>query len=79
MDLHTYKFLLINAIEVQDLLILLLKGIAFGFVTMLIPIYCGLKTANSNTAIPVSVLNGMVKLFIAIFLIEVLSLILQSI
>jgi len=79
MDLHTYKYILISAIEVQDLAILLFKGIAFGFVTMLIPIYCGLKTANSNTAIPISVLNGMVKLFIAIFFIEVLSLILQSI
>lgn len=78
MDLHTYKYILISAIEVQDLVILLLKGIAFGFVTMLIPIYCGLKTADSNTAIPISVLNGMVKLFIAIFFIEVISLILQS-
>ena len=79
MDLHTYKYILISAIEVQDLIILLSKGIAFGFVTMLIPIYCGLKTAKSNTAIPISVLNGMVKLFITIFFIEVLSLILQSV
>ncbi|MBU1659590.1 ABC transporter permease [bacterium] len=78
MDLHSYKNLLIDAIEVQDLVILLLKGVSFGFVTMLIPIYSGLKTANSYTAIPISVLNGMVKLFIAIFFIEVISLLLQS-
>lgn len=78
MDLHTYKTILMNAIEVKDLLVLLLKGIAFGFVTMLIPIYSGLKTTHSYTAIPISVLNGMVKLFIAIFFIEVLSLLLQS-
>jgi len=78
MDLHTYKYLLINAIEVKDIVILLLKSIAFGFVIMLIPIYSGLKTANSYTAIPISVLNGMVKLFIAIFFIEVLSLLIQS-
>jgi phospholipid/cholesterol/gamma-HCH transport system permease protein len=78
MDLHTYKYLLISAIEVQDLVILLVKGIAFGFVTMVIPIYCGLKTEHSNTAIPISVLKGMVKLFVAIFFIEVTSLILQS-
>ncbi|RLA76522.1 MAG: ABC transporter permease [Epsilonproteobacteria bacterium] len=77
MDFHTYKYLLISAIEVSDILVLLLKSIAFGFVTMLIPIYSGLKTANSYTAIPISVLNGMVKLFIAIFFIEVLSLVLQ--
>ena len=79
MDFHTYKFLLISAIEIKDVLILLFKGIAFGFVTMLIPIYSGLKTANSYTAIPISVLNGMVKLFIALFFIEVLSLLLQLI
>jgi phospholipid/cholesterol/gamma-HCH transport system permease protein len=78
MDIHTYKNLLINAITFNDLLILVAKSIAFGFVTMLIPIYSGLKTSNSYTAIPISVLNGMVKLFIAIFFIEVLSLLLQS-
>ncbi len=78
MDFHTYKFLLISAIEVKDIVILLLKSIAFGFVTMLIPIYSGLKTGKSYTAIPISVLNGMVKLFVALFFIEVLSLLLQS-
>ena len=78
MDLHTYKYILINAIEVKDLVILLLKSIAFGFAIMLIPIYSGLKTGAAYTAIPISVLNGMVKLFIAIFLIEVLSLLIQS-
>ncbi len=78
MDFHTYKFLLISAIEVKDIVVLLVKSIAFGFVTMLIPIYSGLKTGSSYTAIPISVLNGMVKLFIALFFIEVLSLLLQS-
>jgi len=74
MDFHTYKYLLTSAIEVRDVLVLLFKSIAFGFVTMLIPLYSGLKTLKSYTAIPISVLNGMVKLFIAIFSIEVLSL-----
>ncbi|MDA3909556.1 MAG: ABC transporter permease [Sulfurimonas sp.] len=78
MDFHTYKYLLINAIEVKDLVVLLLKSMAFGFVTMLIPIYSGLKTTSAYTAIPISVLNGMVKLFVALFFIEVLSLLLQS-
>ena len=78
MDLNTYKHLLLDAIEIKDFIILLLKSIAYGFVIMLIPIYSGLKTGNAYTDIPISVLNGMVKLFIAIFFIEVLSLILQS-
>ncbi len=79
MDFHTYKYILIDAIEVKDLVIMLLKSMAFGFVTMLIPIYSGLKATASYTAIPIAVLNGMVRLFIALFFIEVLSLLLQSI
>lgn len=78
MDFHTYKYLLISAIEINDVMILLVKSIAFGFVTMLIPLYSGLNTNDSYTAIPISVLNGMVKLFIALFFIEVLSLLIQS-
>ncbi|MBD3824717.1 MAG: ABC transporter permease [Epsilonproteobacteria bacterium] len=78
MDLTSYKALLFNAIEVGDILTLLFKSMAFGFVTMMIPIYSGLNTGSAYTAIPISVLNGMVKLFIAIFFIEVLSLLLQS-
>lgn len=77
MDFNTYKYLLLNAIEVSDLATLLLKSFAYGFVIMLIPIYSGLKTHNYSTAIPISVLNGMVRLFIAVFFIEVLSLIIQ--
>lgn len=78
MNFYTYKYIIINAIEVKDLVILLLKSVTFGFATMLIPIYSGLKTGNANTEIPISVLNGMVKLFVAIFIIEVLSLLIQS-
>lgn len=78
MDLQTYTNLLLGAVEVKDVVILVLKGLAFGFVITLIPIYSGLKATSSYTAIPISVLNGMVKLFIAIFLIEVLSLAIQS-
>jgi phospholipid/cholesterol/gamma-HCH transport system permease protein len=78
MDLHTYKYLLLDAIEIKDFLILLFKSMAFGFVIMIIPIYSGLKATNAYTAIPISVLNGMMKLFIAIFFIEVLSLVIQS-
>lgn len=77
MDFNTYKYLLLNAIEVSDMMTLLLKSFAYGFVIMLIPIYSGLKTHSYYTAIPVSVLNGMVRLFIAVFFIEVLSLIIQ--
>lgn len=77
MDFQTYSRLLLNAIEFTDIMVLILKSLAFGFVVMMIPIYSGLSTINSYSAIPISVLNGMVKLFISIFFIEVLSLLLR--
>lgn len=77
MDFYTYKYLIISSVEIGDIFVLLLKGLAFGLVSMLIPIYSGLKTQNSYTAIPISVLNGMIMLFIALFLIEVVSLLIQ--
>ena len=78
MDLYSYIFIIVDALEIKDVMILFIKSIAFGFFTMLIPIYSALQTANFNSAIPISVLNGMVKLFITLFFIEVLSLVLQS-
>ena len=79
MDFHTYKAILLGAVTFEDLAVLILKAISFGFVIMIIPIYSGLKTAQGLTAIPISVLNGMMKLFIAIFFVEVLSLLIKSI
>lgn len=79
MDFNTYKYLLLGAIDLRDIVTLIVKSLAFGFVIMLIPIYSGLHTKREYTAVPISVLNGMIRLFIAIFLIEVLSLIIQFI
>ena len=79
MDFHTYKFILVSAIEVSDVITLLLKGVAFGFLAMLIPIYSGLKTMQNYSGIPISVLNGMVKLFISLFMVEVVSLLIRLI
>jgi len=77
MDFNTYAYLLIHAIEVSNIMTLIFKSFAFGFVVMIIPIYSGLKTQKRFTAVPISVLNGMVRLFIAVFFIEVVSLIIQ--
>lgn len=78
-DLYSYKMLLLNAIEPKDLGLLFFKAAAFGFVTMLIPIYSGLQAFESYTAIPISVLKGMMRLFISLFVIEVLLLLVQFI
>ncbi len=78
MDIDSYVKMLINSIQIKDFMILLIKSLTFGFILMLIPIYSGIKTMHNYSAIPISVSGGMVKLFIAIFAIEVLSLLLQS-
>ena len=75
LDLHTYYYFLLDALSISDIFILLIKGIIFGFISMVIPIFSGINAEHSYTAIPISVLNGMVKLFIAIFSVEVISLI----
>ncbi len=73
MDLHTYLNTLLVSVEVSNLFYLIGKSAAFGFVIMLIPIYNGLTTIKAFNAIPISVLKGMMHLFIAIFTIEVIS------
>jgi phospholipid/cholesterol/gamma-HCH transport system permease protein len=78
-DYNTYFMLLFNSMEIKNFLFLFIKSIIFGFIVMIIPIYSGLKAKESYTQIPIAVLQGMVKLFIAIFMVEVVSLILQFI
>ncbi|MBN1664601.1 MAG: ABC transporter permease [Deltaproteobacteria bacterium] len=77
MSFNLYADVLLNSIYFSDLLILLLKCITYGVFITLIPILYGLRATNELTSIPVSVLNGMVKVFIAIVIIEVLSLIIK--
>lgn len=76
--LDAYANLLLNSAEVSDILILLIKCSLFGFFITLIPIRSGLNASDELTSIPIAVLNGMVKVFIAIVVIEVLTLIARS-
>ncbi len=79
MSLDAYTILILNSATFADAVILFLKCSAFGFFITLIPIQCGLNATNELTSIPIAVLHGMVKVFIAIIIIEVLSLILRFI
>jgi phospholipid/cholesterol/gamma-HCH transport system permease protein len=79
MSLDAYANLLLNSAEISDILILLIKCSTFGFFITLIPIRSGLNASDDLTSIPVAVLNGMVKVFIAIIVIEVLTLAARSI
>ena len=76
MDLHTYKYLIFDAIEVKNIIILLSKGLIFGFIIMVIPIYNGLEVAKENISSKISIIKVIVNIFLALFFIEMLSLLL---
>jgi phospholipid/cholesterol/gamma-HCH transport system permease protein len=79
MSVDVYTNVLLKSSNFYDIVISIIKCSTFGFFITLIPIRFGQQASNELTSIPVAVLNGMVKVFIAIVLIEVSSLILGSI
>jgi phospholipid/cholesterol/gamma-HCH transport system permease protein len=76
---ETYIDTLLHSADAFDIVIVLIKCATFGFFVTLIPIHQGLNATQELTSIPVAVLNGMVKVFLAIITIEVLSSILRFI
>jgi phospholipid/cholesterol/gamma-HCH transport system permease protein len=68
-----YLDTLLQSASAADMIIVLLKSATFGFFITLIPISQGLNASQDLTSIPIAVLNGMVKVFLAIVVIEVLS------
>jgi phospholipid/cholesterol/gamma-HCH transport system permease protein len=69
----------LQAASLLDIVIVLFKCATFGFFITLIPIRQGLNASMELTSIPVVVLGGMVKVFLSIVVIEVLSLIIRFI
>jgi len=80
MSVEDYVSILLRSASLSDLVIVLIKCATFGFFITLIPISRGLNASQEElTSIPVAVLNGMVRVFIAIVVIEVLSSIIRFI
>ncbi len=74
MGVDDYIGVLLQSASLQDIIITLLKCGIFGFFIILIPILRGLDASEEDlTTIPVAVLTGMVRVFLAIVFIEVLS------
>lgn len=61
---------IVVSIDFYQISIMLVKSIAFGFFIAVIPIYSGLRASTEMTAIPISVLRGMVMVFNSIIIIE---------
>ncbi|MCX5837287.1 MAG: ABC transporter permease [Deltaproteobacteria bacterium] len=72
-SMDAYIDTLLHSADVPDIVIMLIKCATFGFFITLIPIRLGLNASKELTNIPIAVLNCMVKVFIAIVTIEVLS------
>ncbi|MFA4915983.1 MAG: ABC transporter permease [Syntrophales bacterium] len=79
MSIDAYTNILLTSADFSDIIIVLFKCVTFGFFVTLLPVRFGLTASSDLTSIPVSVLNGMVKVFIAIVIIEVLTLVARSI
>ena len=73
--IDAYTNILLNSANFSDIVIALLKCAVFGFFATLIPIRFGLRASHELTSIPIVVSGGMVNVFTAIMIIEVLSLI----
>jgi phospholipid/cholesterol/gamma-HCH transport system permease protein len=74
MSMDVYTKILLNSTNFSDIIISLLKCAVYGFFITLIPIRFGLRASDELTSIPVVVSQGMVNVFAAILIIEVLSL-----
>jgi phospholipid/cholesterol/gamma-HCH transport system permease protein len=75
MSIDVYSNILLNSANFSDIVIALVKCACFGFFITLIPIRFGLRASHELTSIPIVVSRSMVSVFMAIMIIEVLSLI----
>lgn len=66
-----------DALGFWDLLALELKSALFGVCVTLIPIASGMETPRRPFAVPISVLRGMMGVFLALLLVEIASLVLK--
>jgi phospholipid/cholesterol/gamma-HCH transport system permease protein len=74
-DADAYIAVLSTSVGLSDIITVLFKSAAFGFFIALIPIRSGLNATRELSSIPIAVLNGMIRVFLAIITIEALSLI----
>jgi len=74
-SVDVYSNILLSSANFSDMVISLIKCAVFGFFITLIPIRFGLRASQEFTSIPIVVSSGMVNVFTAIIIIEVLSLI----
>ena len=77
MNINVYTNMVLNSTRFSDIVLMLFKCAIYGFFITLIPIRFGLRASHELTSIPIAVSRGMVNVFAAIVIIEVLSLLIK--
>jgi phospholipid/cholesterol/gamma-HCH transport system permease protein len=77
MNITVYTNIVLNSTHFSDIVLMLFKCAIYGFFITLIPIRFGLRASHELTSIPIAVSRGMVNVFAAIVIIEVLSLLIK--
>ena len=78
MDFNNYLITLKNAVHPNDLILFIIKSIVFGFLAFFFPVYYALMNNKILRFAEHKLLQTILKLLLALFFIEVLSLVLQS-
>jgi phospholipid/cholesterol/gamma-HCH transport system permease protein len=78
MELSGYIYTLKHAIDANDFIVFIVKSVLFGFLSMFLPVYLAFRSKNKTKMLANSVLNNVLKLLVALFFIEVLSFVIQS-
>ncbi len=79
LGLTPFSITIASVFSLPVLLGLAVKCVFFGLAVTTLPIVAGLETPKKTFMVPVSVLRGMMRVFLALILIEVLSLALKYI
>lgn len=79
MSAAVYAGVLLDSADSGDLILSMVKAATFGFFITMIPIRSGFAATDELTSVPITVLRGMVKVFVALLIIEVLSLLTRMI
>ena len=75
MSVGIFTDMIVKSVTVFDIILFYVKTIIFGFFISVIPLYNGWKTQYRSTDFPVSVLSGMMGVFMSIVLVEIVSLV----
>ncbi len=79
MDFTPFITSLIQVVSIKDILIFIFKSMFYGFLIVAVPSFAGVSIKKRYIEIPIVVSKAMLGLFASIFVVEVISLVIQFI